>query len=180
MYICVYICVFFYILLGVVCLCVCKCVCLCFVYIYNTTPTYLFQPYIHTYILIYTYSYILYIGIVTGGEKRKSEKARIRKGIVILIATPGRFLDHLRTTESLNMSKCIFIVLDEVDKLLELGESSITLARSESNNDSAINNHNALYEIIKILLSGDMQTLLHNNSIDKDKKIQKSEQVQKR
>ena len=99
---------------------------------------------------------------------------------MILIATPGRFLDHLRTTESLNMSKCIFIVLDEVDKLLELGESSITLARSESNNDSAINNHNALYEIIKILLSGDMQTLLHNNSIDKDKKIQKSEQVQKR
>lgn len=115
------------------------------------------------------------VGIVTGGEKRKSEKARIRRGIVVMIATPGRFLDHLRTTESLNMSKCLFIVLDEVDKLLELGESSYA---STVNND--INSHNALNEIMKILLSGDMQTLLQNSSVDKDKKIKKSEQIQKR
>lgn len=34
-------------------------------------------------------------GMLIGGEKRKSEKARVRKGITILIATPGRLIDHI-------------------------------------------------------------------------------------
>lgn len=36
---------------------------------------------------------------MTGGEKKKSEKARLRKGVVVLVATPGRLLDHIKTTE---------------------------------------------------------------------------------
>jgi ATP-dependent RNA helicase DDX31/DBP7 len=35
-----------------------------------------------------------------GGEKKKSEKSRIRKGITIIISTPGRLQDHLLNTES--------------------------------------------------------------------------------
>ncbi|VDI69202.1 ATP-dependent RNA helicase DDX31/DBP7 [Mytilus galloprovincialis] len=60
-------------------------------------------------------------GCLMGGEKRKAEKARLRKGINILVATPGRLLDHLQHTDSLSMSKVRWLVLDEADRLLELG-----------------------------------------------------------
>jgi ATP-dependent RNA helicase DDX31/DBP7 len=63
-------------------------------------------------------------GCLSGGEKRKSEKARIRKGLSLLIATPGRLLDHLTKTESLLMSlkgKLEWLVLDEADRLLDMG-----------------------------------------------------------
>ena len=35
-------------------------------------------------------------GCISGGEKKKSEKARLRKGVVVLVGTPGRLLDHLK------------------------------------------------------------------------------------
>lgn len=66
-------------------------------------------------------------GIVTGGEKKKSEKARIRKGINILVATPGRLSDHMDNTESLDLSEVRWVILDEGDRLMELGfEETIT------------------------------------------------------
>lgn len=60
-------------------------------------------------------------GTVSGGEKKKSEKARLRKGINILVATPGRLADHLSNTEVLDVSKVRWLVLDEGDRLMELG-----------------------------------------------------------
>jgi ATP-dependent RNA helicase DDX31/DBP7 len=58
---------------------------------------------------------------VIGGESKKSEKARLRKGVNILIATPGRLADHLDNTEVLNVSTVRWLVLDEGDRLMELG-----------------------------------------------------------
>ena len=60
-------------------------------------------------------------GIVIGGEKKKSEKARLRKGLNILVATPGRLADHLNNTEVLDVSRVRWLVLDEGDRLMELG-----------------------------------------------------------
>ncbi|KAK1076025.1 ATP-dependent RNA helicase dbp7 [Friedmanniomyces endolithicus] len=60
-------------------------------------------------------------GIVIGGEKKKSEKARLRKGLNILVATPGRLADHLNSTEVLDVSKVRWLVMDEGDRLIELG-----------------------------------------------------------
>ena len=60
-------------------------------------------------------------GLLTGGATRTHEKARLRKGIPILVATPGRLLDHLQNTFSFNVSKCRWLVLDEADRLMELG-----------------------------------------------------------
>lgn len=60
-------------------------------------------------------------GIVTGGEKKKSEKARLRKGLNVLVATPGRLADHLNNTEVLDVSTVRWLVLDEGDRLMELG-----------------------------------------------------------
>lgn len=60
-------------------------------------------------------------GCLIGGEKRKSEKARLRKGVSIVVGTPGRFLDHIKTTESFNLTTLRWFVLDEADRLLDMG-----------------------------------------------------------
>ena len=60
-------------------------------------------------------------GLVSGGEKRKSEKARLRKGVMVLVGTPGRLLDHLQNSQAFNHDAAEWLVLDEVDRLLDLG-----------------------------------------------------------
>lgn len=66
-------------------------------------------------------------GYLIGGEKKKAEKARLRKGINILVATPGRLIDHLHRTRSLGMANLKYLVIDEADRLLDMGyERSIT------------------------------------------------------
>lgn len=66
-------------------------------------------------------------GIVIGGEKKKSEKARIRKGVNILVGTPGRLADHIENTSALDLSQLRWLILDEGDRLIELGfEETIT------------------------------------------------------
>jgi len=58
---------------------------------------------------------------VMGGESKKSEKARIRKGANILIATPGRLTDHLDNTQVLDVGTVRWLVLDEGDRMMEMG-----------------------------------------------------------
>ena len=55
-------------------------------------------------------------GVVMGGEKKKSEKARLRKGVNVLVGTPGRVLDHLQHTQSLVVAHLQWLVLDEADR----------------------------------------------------------------
>jgi len=75
-------------------------------------------------LLQHSYPYIV-SGCLSGGEKRKSEKAKLRKGITILFATPGRLLDHFTKTEcftsSVKKGPLSWFVLDEVDRLLDMG-----------------------------------------------------------
>ena len=58
---------------------------------------------------------------LTGGDSRKSEKARLRRGCQIVVGTPGRLLDHLRTSEGWKRSKLSWLVVDEADRLADLG-----------------------------------------------------------
>jgi ATP-dependent RNA helicase DDX31/DBP7 len=60
-------------------------------------------------------------GWILGGERKKSEKARLRKGVNILVATPGRLADHLDTTMAFDTSFVRWIVLDEGDRLVDMG-----------------------------------------------------------
>lgn len=62
--------------------------------------------------------------LLIGGERKKSEKARLRKGCNFVIGTPGRILDHLQNTQVIReqLSHTLrYVVLDEGDKLMELG-----------------------------------------------------------
>ena len=56
-----------------------------------------------------------------GGEQAQREKARLRKGCVILICTPGRLLYHLENTESLKLDNLKYLIFDEADRMLDLG-----------------------------------------------------------
>ena len=60
-------------------------------------------------------------GSIFGGENRDKEKARLRKGITVLVATPGRLLDHLQSTAAFRTDALRWLVLDEADRLLDLG-----------------------------------------------------------
>lgn len=60
-------------------------------------------------------------GFIMGGENRSKEKARLRKGVSILVATPGRLLDHLKNTSSFLHTNLRWIIFDEADRILELG-----------------------------------------------------------
>ncbi|KNA09943.1 hypothetical protein SOVF_148790 [Spinacia oleracea] len=60
-------------------------------------------------------------GYIMGGESRSKEKARLRKGISILVATPGRLLDHLKNTSSFLYTNLRWLIFDEADRTLELG-----------------------------------------------------------
>lgn len=61
------------------------------------------------------------VSAIKGGDSRKSEKAQIRKGITLLIGTPGRVLDHCEKTSSFKVSNIEMFVLDEADRLLDMG-----------------------------------------------------------
>lgn len=58
---------------------------------------------------------------IMGGESKHSEKARIRKGCNILVATPGRLGDHLDNTKTLDVGTVRWLVLDEGDRMMEMG-----------------------------------------------------------
>lgn len=58
-------------------------------------------------------------GLLTGGERKKSEKARLRKGLNILITTPGRLIDHIEHSRSLEFNKMRYCVMADTHKLLD-------------------------------------------------------------
>lgn len=60
-------------------------------------------------------------GIVMGGASRRAEAEKLVKGVNLLIATPGRLLDHLRDTKGFVFRNLKALVIDEADRILEVG-----------------------------------------------------------
>ncbi len=56
-----------------------------------------------------------------GGENKTDQWKDIKSGSEILIATPGRLIDLIRKGAFELNSRCSFLVLDEVDKMFDLG-----------------------------------------------------------
>ncbi|PNY12402.1 DEAD-box ATP-dependent RNA helicase 51-like protein [Trifolium pratense] len=60
------------------------------------------------------------LGLVIGGSSsRKTEAVHLAKGINILVATPGRLLDHLQNTKRFIHNKLKCLIIDEADRILE-------------------------------------------------------------
>eukprot|EP00980_Cylindrotheca_fusiformis_P023182 scaffold10199_cov146-Cylindrotheca_fusiformis.AAC.39 len=60
-------------------------------------------------------------GLIMGGANRKTEAERLRKGVNIIIATPGRLLDHLQNTPGFVTRNLLIFCMDEADRILEIG-----------------------------------------------------------
>lgn len=60
-------------------------------------------------------------GTLMGGQKIEREKQKLRKGLNIIISTPGRLLYHLRNTQNVKFDKMKMLIFDEADRLLDMG-----------------------------------------------------------
>ena len=62
------------------------------------------------------------IGIlpVYGGQSMDRQLEALRRGVQVVIATPGRLLDHIRR-RTLSLDRARFVVLDEGDVMLDMG-----------------------------------------------------------
>lgn len=60
-------------------------------------------------------------GLLIGGTDRKTEAQKIEKGLNIIVATPGRLLDHLQNTQDFLYKNLQCLVIDEADRILDIG-----------------------------------------------------------
>ncbi|KAF2196944.1 ATP-dependent RNA helicase HAS1 [Delitschia confertaspora ATCC 74209] len=60
-------------------------------------------------------------GIVIGGANRRAEAEKLAKGVNLLVATPGRLLDHLHNTQGFVFKNLKSLIIDEADRILEVG-----------------------------------------------------------
>lgn len=60
-------------------------------------------------------------GIVMGGANRKMEADKLQRGVALLVATPGRLLDHLQNTPRFVHNNLLALIIDEADRCLEIG-----------------------------------------------------------
>jgi len=58
--------------------------------------------------------------VIYGGVSIKTQKDKLRNGVDIVVATPGRLLDHLNQ-RTLDLSETEVFVLDEGDRMLDMG-----------------------------------------------------------
>jgi len=71
---------------------------------------------------ITTYSQFLSLksGVVYGGGKMPSQTKLLKTGVDVLVATPGRLLEHL-ALRNVDLSHVKYLVLDEADRMLDMG-----------------------------------------------------------
>ena len=67
--------------------------------------------------------------VVTGGRDTIKQSLDLERRPHVIIATPGRLADHIRTNSTFSLARVKYLVLDEADRLLE-GESRGTLQYS--------------------------------------------------
>ncbi|KAJ4494266.1 P-loop containing nucleoside triphosphate hydrolase protein [Lentinula lateritia] len=60
-------------------------------------------------------------GIVMGGANRRAEEEKLTKGVNLIVATPGRLLDHLEGTKGFIFRNLKALIIDEADRILEIG-----------------------------------------------------------
>ncbi len=58
--------------------------------------------------------------VIFGGVKINPQITKLRNGVDIVVATPGRLLDHI-SQKTINLSKVDFLILDEADRMLDMG-----------------------------------------------------------
>ena len=63
-------------------------------------------------------------GLVIGGKSLQEERERLAR-MNILVATPGRMLQHMDQTAEFEVGNCKMLVLDEADRIMDMGFSAV-------------------------------------------------------
>ncbi|MBR5458428.1 MAG: DEAD/DEAH box helicase [Burkholderiaceae bacterium] len=84
------------------------------------TPTRELADQVHDNIREYAKYTGLRTAVVYGGVDIKPQAETLRRGVEVLIATPGRLLDHIESRNT-NLSQVQVVVLDEADRMLDMG-----------------------------------------------------------
>ncbi|CDK25686.1 unnamed protein product [Kuraishia capsulata CBS 1993] len=63
----------------------------------------------------------LTFGLAVGGLNLRQQEQELKQRPDIVIATPGRFIDHIRNSASFNVDSLEILVVDEADRMLEEG-----------------------------------------------------------
>ena len=58
--------------------------------------------------------------VVFGGMDMKPQTLELKKGVEVLVATPGRLLDHIEAKNAV-LNQVEYVVLDEADRMLDMG-----------------------------------------------------------
>ena len=58
--------------------------------------------------------------VVFGGMDMKPQTLELKRGVEILVATPGRLLDHIEAKNAV-LNQVEYVVLDEADRMLDIG-----------------------------------------------------------
>lgn len=58
------------------------------------------------------------VAVLTGGMDMKAERLKLLERPHVVVATPGRLLDHLQRTKVFNLDNVKFLVFDEADRIL--------------------------------------------------------------
>lgn len=61
------------------------------------------------------------ICVCVGGMNRRPEAEKLAKGVNVLVATPGRLLDHMQNTKGFVYHNLVNLTIDEADRILEVG-----------------------------------------------------------
>ena len=84
------------------------------------TPTRELAAQIHESVKIYGKNYKLRTMEIYGGVSARPQISKIHRGVDIVVATPGRLLDHVRQG-NINLSGIEIFILDEADRMLDMG-----------------------------------------------------------
>jgi len=58
--------------------------------------------------------------VIFGGVSINTQIAKLRKGVDVVVATPGRLMDHMQQG-TIDLTKVELLVLDEADRMLDMG-----------------------------------------------------------
>lgn len=61
------------------------------------------------------------VALIIGGGSLQAERNKLANGVNLIIATPGRLLDHLAHTEGFIYKHLKCLIMDEADRILEVG-----------------------------------------------------------
>ena len=84
------------------------------------TPTRELAAQVEESVATYGAHYALTSAVIFGGVGINPQKAALRRGVDIVVATPGRLLDHA-SQGTIDLSEIEILVLDEADRMLDMG-----------------------------------------------------------